>query len=113
MRPVCDLERAVAWGICKDASDLLVGGHPRQVWANYYQGSPSALLPLGIPHITINGALDDIVPLDYVRPFVATAEKLGDEATLIGVPDVGHFELVVPTHPAGRLVIEAILSTFK
>ena len=47
LAPVCDLERAVAWDICVDAADVLVGGHPREVWQNYYQGSPSALLPLG------------------------------------------------------------------
>ncbi|MFK7802681.1 MAG: alpha/beta hydrolase family protein [Anaerolineae bacterium] len=112
LAPVCDLERAVAWGICVDASDVLVGGHPRKVYANYYQGSPSALLPLDIKHVTINGALDDIVPLEYVEPFVATAKKLGDDASLIGVPDVGHFEIVLPTHPAGELVVDTILAEF-
>ncbi|MEM7533870.1 MAG: alpha/beta hydrolase [Chloroflexota bacterium] len=112
LAPVCDLERAVAWGICVDASDGLVGGHPRQVYANYYQGSPSALLPLGVPHITINGALDDIVPINYVRPFVDQARKLGDDATLIDVPDVGHFEIVMATHPAGQLVIDTVLAQF-
>jgi len=71
--------------------------HPRKVFANYYHGSPSALLPLGVRHVTINGALDDIVPLDYVRPFVDIASKLGDDATLIPIPDVGHFEIVMPT----------------
>ena len=113
LAPVCDLERAVAWDICVEAADVLVGGHPREVFANYYQGSPSALLPLGLRHITINGALDDIVPLDYVRPFVDTASKLGDDATLIPVPDVGHFEVVMPTHPAGQLVIDTILAEFE
>lgn len=112
LAPVCDLERAVAWDICVDAADVLAGGHPREVFANYYQGSPSALLPLGIRHVTINGALDDIVPLDYVRPFVDTASKLGDDATLIPVADVGHFEIVMATHPAGQLVMDAILAEF-
>jgi len=112
LAPVCDLERAVAWDICVEASDILVGGHPRQVSANYYQGSPSALLPLGIPHITINGTLDDIVPIEYVRPFVETAHKLGDDATLIPVLDVGHFEIVMATQPAGQLTIDTILEQF-
>ena len=112
LAPVCDLERAVAWDICVDASDVLVGGHPRQVYANYYQGSPSALLPLGVPHVTINGTLDNIVPIEYVRHFVDSASKLGDEATLIGVPDVGHFEIVMATHPAGQLVIDTIMAEF-
>ncbi|MFT5194588.1 MAG: acetyl esterase/lipase [Cellvibrionaceae bacterium] len=112
LAPVCDLERAVAWDICTEAADVLVGGHPRKVYANYYQGSPSALLPLGVRHITINGVLDDIVPLEYVTPFVETAKKLGDDATLIGVPDVGHFEIVMPSHPAGKTVIDTILAEF-
>ena len=111
--PVCDLERAVAWDICVDAADVLVGGHPRQNYANYYQGSPSALLPLKTRHITINGTHDDIVPLEYVSHFVETAHKLGDDTTLIGVPDVGHFEVVMATHPAGQLVIDTILKEFE
>ena len=113
LAPVCDLERAVAWDICVDASDVLVGGHPRQMWANYYQGSPSALLPLGVPHVTINGEQDDIVPIDYVRHFVNSASKLGDDTSLIGVPDVGHFEIVLATHSAGQLVLDTILAQFE
>ena len=113
LAPVCDLERAVAWDICVDAADALVGGHPRQAWANYYQGSPSALLPLGIPHITINGTHDHIVPLDYVRHFVESAQKHGDETSLIPIPNVGHFEVVMANHSAGQQVIETILAQFK
>ena len=113
LAPVCDLERAVAWDICVDAADVLVGGHPRDVWANYYQGSPSALLPLGVRHVTINGALDDIVPLEYVRPFVETASNLGDDATLIPIPDVGHFEIVMADHPAGQQVMDTILNELE
>ncbi len=112
LAPVCDLERAVAWDICVDAADILVGGHPRQNYTNYYQGSPSALLPLRVPHITINGEQDNIVPLEYVRHFVDSASKLNDDATLIGVPNVGHFEIVMATHPAGQLVIDTILAQY-
>lgn len=112
LAPVCDLERAVAWDICTEASDVLVGGHPREFCENYNQGSPSNLLPLGLKHITINGALDDIVPLEYVTGFVETASKLGDEATLIPVPEVGHFEIVTPSHPSGQLVLDTILAEF-
>lgn len=112
LAPVCDLERAVAWDICVDASDVLVGGHPREVFTNYYQGSPSALLPLGLRHVTLNGAEDDIVPLEYVTPFISTAKNLGDDASLVSVPDVGHFEIVMASHPAGQLVIDVILNEF-
>ena len=113
LAPVCDLERAVAWDICTEASDVLVGGHPREVSNNYYQGSPNALLPLGIPHISINGVMDDIVPIDYVRGFVITAQKLGDNAQLLAVPDVGHFEIVTPGHSAGQLVISTIVNVIN
>ncbi len=112
LAPVCDLERAVAWDICVDAADVLVGGHPRDNWQNYYQGSPSALLPLGVPHVTINGTHDDIVPIAYVSQFVDTAKATGDPATLIGVQDVGHFEIVMATQPAGQRVIETIVAAF-
>ncbi len=109
LAPVCDLERAVSWDICVDAADQLVGGHPRENWANYYQGSPSALLPLGVPHVTINGTHDAIVPLAYVSHFVESAKALGDDASLVPVQDVGHFEIVLATHPAGQAVIDTIV----
>ncbi len=112
LAPVCDLERALAWDICIGSADAMAGGRPRDAFANYSQGSPSALLPLGVPHITINGTHDDIVPLEYVRPFVETAKQLGDDAQLVAVPDVGHFELVNATHPAGQQVIDTLLAAF-
>ena len=40
------------------------------------------------------------------------ASKLGDDATLIPVPDVGHFEIVMATYPAGQLVIDTIMAEF-
>lgn len=112
LAPVCDLERAVAWDICVEAADVLAGGHPRQAWANYYQGSPSALLPLGVPHITVNGTHDDIVPLDYVRHFVESAQRQGDAASLIAISDVGHFEVVMSTHAAGQQVFDIVMAQF-
>lgn len=111
--PVCDLERALAWDICTGATDVMGGGHPKEAWANYYQGSPSAMLPIGVRHITLNGALDHIVPLEYVTPFVETAEKLGDDASLVPIPDIGHFEIVMPDHSAGALVVDTILNEIK
>ena len=113
LAPVCDLERAVAWDICVDAADALVGGHPRQNWQNYYQGSPSALLPLGVRHVALNGTHDHIVPLEYVTHFVKSAKAMGDDASLVPVQDVGHFEIVMASHPAGQFVIESILKEFE
>ncbi len=112
LAPVCDLERAVAWDICVGASAEIVGGHPRQAWQNYYQGSPSALLPLGIPFTVINGDRDDIVPIEYVQPFIQRANDLGDNASLVPAIDVGHFEIVMAAHPAGKLAINTILAQF-
>jgi len=113
LAPVCDLERALSWDICIEAVNLIVGGRPRQVYRNYRQGSPSALLPLGIRHVTFNGTDDDIVPIEYVEPFVTAAVRSGDDAQLISVPNVGHFEIVLAKHPAGQLVIETILAEFS
>lgn len=107
--PVCDLERAIAWDICSGAIEPLMGGGPSATWANYAQGSPSNLLPLGVPHCSINGEEDPIVPIDYVAHFIKTAQLLGDPATLVRLPAVGHFEPVLATHSAGQTVIQAIL----
>lgn len=90
-----DMAAAVTRQICQDAPQTLLGGLPDERPDQYTVGSPVNFLPLGIPHIHINGKDDPVVPIDYVREFVGEA---GGEARLIAVAG-GHFELVSADYP--------------
>ncbi len=85
-----DMAAAVTREICQDSPQNLLDGLPNEKPDHYAVGSPVNFLPLGVPHVHINGKDDPIVPIDYVREFV---EKAGDEARLIAV-EGGHFEVV-------------------
>ncbi len=106
---VVDLTEAVKQEICNGAPQELVGGLPGEVGAHYLEGSPSAFLPLGIPHVHINGASDHIVPIDYVRRFVVSAQAVGDQAELIAVEGAGHFEIVASHFDEWAIVEGTIL----
>lgn len=104
-----DLAEAVKQEICGSAPSELMGGMPSEVGAHYMEGSPSAFLPLGIPHTHINGVDDQIVPVAYVRHFVEAAQASGDQAKLIAVEDAGHFEIVAAHLPQWAVVKAAII----
>src|SRR6185369_13048417 len=94
-----DLAEAVKVGICSGACQELLAGLPDEVPARYRQTSPMALLPLGVPQWHLLGILDQVIPVDYLQRYVAVAEQ-HDEVHLELLPDVGHYELVVPASSA-------------
>lgn len=106
---VANLIRAHQWPICDDSPSLLVGGLPNEVMERYQQASPSALLPLGVCQMLINGVLDPIVPLAFVQEYEAAARASGDTVDIVNLPDVGHFEMVIPETAVFSTVAEAIL----
>jgi pimeloyl-ACP methyl ester carboxylesterase len=65
--------------------------------------SPAAMLPLGVPHLLVHGEEDDTVPVQMSRSY---AEAAGDEATLVTLPGVGHYEHLDPTTVAWQAVVE-------
>lgn len=89
-----DLAAALDGGICRGAPEQLMGGTPQALPERYELASPSALLPLAVPHWHVAGRDDVLVPLNHVRDFVATARRAGDQAELVEVADAGHFEIV-------------------
>jgi acetyl esterase/lipase len=70
--------------------------------------SPGELLPTGVKVVMIHGVYDHVLPpysgLDYVRKVRAA----GDAAEVMAIPDAGHFDLVIPTTPAWKVVAAAI-----
>lgn len=53
--------------------------------------SPLALLPLGIPQLFVHGAQDERVPLAHTLAYEAKARGLGDQVTMLILPNVSHF----------------------
>lgn len=93
---LADLAEANRRGLCDTAVAELLGGDHDAVPDRYQTTSPSALLPLGVPQRHIVGAHDPIVPPDYLAAYVAQARAAGDDATLLTLPNAGHFEPVMP-----------------
>ena len=89
-----DLRAALDGGICRGAPEQLMGGSPDVVPERYELASPSALLPLTVPHWHISGSDDVLVPLSNVQAFVSAAREAGDQAELVEVANSGHFEIV-------------------
>ena len=101
-----DLAAAVQREICSGACQALLGGLPAEVPERYQQASPRALLPLRVPHRHLLGLLDQEIPVDYLQQFVTVAGE-HDEVHLELLPDVGHYELVVPSTLAWNAVRHA------
>jgi acetyl esterase/lipase len=92
-----DLGAALGSGICRGAPEQLMDGLPQVFPERYELASPSALLPLAVPHWHICGIDDALVPLAHVRAFVSAAREAGDRVELVEVANSGHFEIVTAT----------------
>lgn len=108
-----DLKRALKQQICDDAAFYLMGGKPDEVSDRYHDGSPSEYVPLGIPLRLINGEQDEVVPVEYVRPFVEASEEAGDDIHFDVIPDAGHYELITPESAAWPVVLKHIQSLLQ
>lgn len=86
-----------------------MGAKPSDNPARYATGSPANLLPLGVRQVIVHGTADDIAPFVLGTDYYARAVSAGDNATLVPVPDSGHFAVIDPQSPAGQVVVDAIL----
>jgi pimeloyl-ACP methyl ester carboxylesterase len=64
---------------------------------HFAEASPRELLPLGVPQVVIHGTADEDVPYEMSERYVARA---GEEAELVTLEGVGHFEPIDPQAPA-------------
>jgi acetyl esterase/lipase len=103
-----DLRRAWTLGLSNNATGLLMGGSPTEYPERYAVGSPYDLLPLGIRQFLIHGTADADLPLEISERYVRRAAATGDAATLLTLPDVGHFELIDPDSQAWPTVLSTI-----
>ena len=72
---------------------------------HFADGSPLELLPLGARQLVIHGDLDDSVPYEMSRRYVAAA---GPEAELVTLSNAGHFEPIDPQAPQFAHTLAAI-----
>jgi acetyl esterase/lipase len=88
----------------------LLGGEFDQVPERLRDGSPSEMLPLGVPQILITGSLDWLIPPAFGDEYVALATKAGDKVDATVIEGAGHFEVIAPGTQAWPTVEKAVLS---
>ena len=104
-----DLGAGVIQNICRGACQELAGGLPSEVPNNYKQASPDKLLPLNTPQWHLVGELDPIVPVNYLKPYIEKARQHDDVYFQI-IPNIGHFEMVMPDTSAWGFIKNALLN---
>jgi acetyl esterase/lipase len=70
----------------------------------YADTSPAALLPTGARVVMISGQFDHVMPPSANETYVARVRKAGDAAEAIAIPGVGHYDVVIPSTEAWKLV---------
>ena len=103
-----DLRHTWALGLSDNATGLLMGGSPTEFPERYAAGSPYDLLPLDIRQFLLHGTDDTDLPLEVSERYVRRAAAKGDSATLLTLPDVGHFELIDPTSNVWPTVLSVV-----
>ncbi len=103
-----DLVEGVQQNICRGACEELVGGLPNKIPELYRQSSPHFLLPFNIPQYHLVGVRDPIVPVEYLKPYIAHA-KQHDKVHFEVIPHIGHFEMVMPDTISWQYIKNALL----
>ena len=106
---VLDLRRAWALGLSGGAVQGVLGGGPDEVADRYAAASPVELLPLGVRQLLVHGAADAAVPVEIGETYHGVATARGDDATLLVLPDTGHFELIDPEARVWPTILEAVV----
>ncbi|MBA2276346.1 MAG: alpha/beta hydrolase [Chloroflexia bacterium] len=110
---VLDLDAAWELNLSERAVGGLLGGGPAEVPARYAAASPRALLPLGVRQLIVHGTADENVPYAIAEAYHAAAVAAGDDATLLPLPDAGHFELIDPASREWPAILAAMLELTK
>ncbi|WP_448665050.1 alpha/beta hydrolase family protein [Sphingomonas sp. CJ20] len=81
-----------------------MGGTPAALPDAYRFASPQDHLPLGVPQYFVLGALTE-----WMAPYVAAARESGDPVAVLASGGADHFNIITPTTPQGRDVIDFIV----
>ena len=94
-----------------DTATRTMSGGP--VNAPFRDTSPSEMLPLNVKQTLIHGVFDGIVPPAIGLRYQTRAKEMGENVELITLENAGHFELIAPWTPAGKVVVAKILGALK
>jgi acetyl esterase/lipase len=97
--PVADLAEAHRLGLGRGAVAELMALAPADAPDRYREASPVARLPLGVPQLVLQGALDDTVPPRLVAGYADAARLAGDMVDFELLPGLGHMEFLDPGSP--------------
>ena len=84
----------------------LMGGSPAQVPARYAQANPIQLLPSHVPS-TLDAAV--VLSPDAAQAYRAAATAKGDRVEVRAFSGIGHFDMLSPDTPTGKIVEAEIL----
>jgi dipeptidyl aminopeptidase/acylaminoacyl peptidase len=90
----------------RSAVIALLGGAPDAVFERYAETSPRHLVPISKPQLLVHGTLDDRVPIEQARAYVAAARQAGDPVRLVEVPTGDHGSVTRPDRSAWLDVVE-------
>lgn len=107
-----DLGRAWELGLSSGIVAEFLGGSPSRVPDRYRAASPVERVPIGVPQVAVHGTADDEVPVEISEHYVAEAARHGDNARLVRLDGIGHYELIDPGSSAWNAVKDTIRSLF-
>lgn len=104
---VVDLEMAWRLHVSHEAVVELLDGSIASVPKHSTIASPSAMLPLGIPHVLLHGTRDDSVPLQVSQAYAKAAKSIHDLISYL-VEGVDHFDDIDPHSEAQAIPINEL-----
>ena len=110
---VVDLQRAYQLHLSNDAVVEFLRGTPADVPDHYREADP---MQLSLPQVwqwLIHGTVDEDVPPDFSREYVATKSRRSGKAKedphLLEISGAGHFDVIDPRTPAWKQVQQTIV----
>ena len=74
----------------------------------YADTSPAELLPTGARVVMISGEFDHVMPPATGQAYATRVRASGDSAEAIAIPGAGHFDVVIPTTAAWKIVADRL-----
>jgi acetyl esterase/lipase len=107
LAPVVCLSRAAHENLGNGAVAAFLGGSPERVPAVYEAADPSRHSS-PVTRVLLHGTLDDVVPIEISRAFVAARKSDPGGVKLIEIPGADHFDLIDPGSKAWPVVLAAV-----
>jgi acetyl esterase/lipase len=109
---VVNLQRAYQLHLSNDAVVEFMRGTPSEVPDHYHEADP---MQLSIPQAKqwlVHGTVDDTVPVDFSRDYVAAKQKSTakekEDVHLLEIAGAGHFDVIDPHSPAWKKIEELV-----